>query len=280
MTSKRLFDLLVTTSSAVLWVPAILVTALAILVFEGRPVLYWSRRVVGRGRVERIPKFRTMIRNAEAVYNRDVVPVAQGIRFLNTPPESRLYTPIGRVVERLAFTELPQLLFVLRGQMSLVGSRPLPENVMASLAAAYRDVEARIDTPAGMTGLVQLVGRENVSDEQRLALERSYCAYALGHNTWMLDLTILLFTVLAALRLKPHLTWDQANALLIAGDDGLYLVPQRQEVARLEMQPDTGDERPQPVANMLIDLPAVVARTAEANEIAPATARAGAIAAE
>jgi lipopolysaccharide/colanic/teichoic acid biosynthesis glycosyltransferase len=214
MKSKRAFDLFVTLTAAMVWVPAMLVTALAILLLEGRPVFYVSSRVVGRGRTARVIKFRTMIRNAESVYNRHVVPVSDGVRFLNLPPDSPLYTPIGRLIERIAFTELPQLLLVLKGEMSLVGNRPLPENVMASLREAYPDVDARLDTPGGMTGPVQLIGRERLTDGQRLDLEKTYCRVAQGAVTWRLDFLILLYTVLEALRLRHPMTVGQVRDFL------------------------------------------------------------------
>lgn len=216
MNSKRAFDLFVTFTAAIAWVPALLVTALAVLLLEGRPILYRSRRVTSPGCIRRVTKFRTMIRDAEAVYNREVVPVTEGVRFLNLPPESPLYTPIGRLIERAAFTELPQLFSVIRGDMSLVGNRPLPESVMASLREAYPEVDARLATPAGMTGPIQLIGRERVTDGQRLELERTYCKVALCGNTWKLDFLILLFTVLAALRLRHPMTYGQVRQFLLA----------------------------------------------------------------
>ena len=74
-------------------------------------------------------KFRTMVRNAESIYNRTAVPIQKdGVRSLNLPPESPLYTRTGHIIERLAFTEIPQLLLVLRGDMSwsVTGHSPRP----------------------------------------------------------------------------------------------------------------------------------------------------------
>lgn len=213
---KRAFDLFVTLTASIVWVPVLLATALAILILEGRPVFYISKRVVGRGRVARVIKFRTMIRDAEALYNRLVVPVSGGVRFLNVPHDSPLYTPIGRVIERIAFTELPQLVLVLRGEMSLVGNRPLPESVMDCLREAYPDADARFDTPAGMTGPVQLIGRERLTDGQRLDLEKTYCRVAQKSNTWTLDFLTLLYTVLAALRLRHPMTVGEVRDFLAA----------------------------------------------------------------
>lgn len=218
MKGKRVFDLFVTLAAAIAWVPTLVLCALAILVTEGRPVFYVSRRVTGPGgRVSRVVKFRTMVRNAEALYNREVVPIQKdGVRFLNLPPNSPLYTRIGRLIERAAFTELPQLLLVLRGRMSLVGNRPLPESVMASLRDAYPQVDDRLLTPAGMTGPVQLIGRERLTDGQRLDLESTYCQVAIECNTWVLDFEILLFTVLEALRLRGPMTFGDVKQFLLS----------------------------------------------------------------
>lgn len=225
--AKRAFDIFVTLTATIAWVPALLLAALAILLLEGRPVFYVSTRVVGRGRAVRVIKFRTMIRDAEALYNRLVVPVSDGVRFLNVPPDSPLYTPIGRVIERISFTELPQLLLVLRGEMSLVGNRPLPESVMNCLREGYPGADGRFDTPGGMTGPVQLIGRERLTDGQRLDLERAYCRVAQKSYTWRLDFLILLYTVLAALRLRYPMTVGEARDFLARHDK---LAPRRPSV--------------------------------------------------
>jgi lipopolysaccharide/colanic/teichoic acid biosynthesis glycosyltransferase len=216
MTAKRSFDLFVTIVASVAWIPALLLTALVMLLREGRPIFYVSPRIVGPGKVRRVVKFRTMVRDAERVYNRATVPVANdGVRFLNLPPESPLYTRTGRIIERIAFTELPQLLLVLRGDMSLVGSRPLPESVTESLRERHPRVDERLRTPAGMTGPVQLIGRERLSDDERLDLEATYCRIAARSATWTLDFLILLYTVLAALRLKHPMTVAQVREFML-----------------------------------------------------------------
>ena len=155
-----------------------------------------------------------MRRNADRVINRDTVPVSNNVRFLNTPPDSPLYTPIGRMIERLSLTETPQVLLVLAGRMSLVGNRPLPANVIAVLSERYTNVEARFATPAGMTGPVQLVGRSEISDYERLNLEANYCRLARDAYRWRLDFVILLYTVLVALHLKQPLRPSQVNRLM------------------------------------------------------------------
>jgi len=194
--TKRAFDLVAGGGMAIVLLPLLLCLAAAILLLEGRPIFYVSRRRLNDGPPEPILKFRTMRRDAERIANRDTVPICS-TRFLNLPITSPLYTPIGRVIERLMLTEMPQLLHVLSGRMSIVGNRPLPENVVASLADEFSFVEERFRTPGGMTGPVQLVGREFLSDVDRLAIEIAYCDAVMNRYSPMLDFRILAQTVLA-----------------------------------------------------------------------------------
>src|SRR3546814_4067085 len=81
-----------------------------------------------------VVNFRTVVRNAAQIANRETVSVEEaGTRFLNISADSPLYTRIGRLLEKVALTELPQFTHVLRGQMSVIGNRPLPQNVMDCL---------------------------------------------------------------------------------------------------------------------------------------------------
>lgn len=218
---KRLFDIVVTLLASVTWVPALLLSILAILVLDGRPVFYVSRRRVYRKQSIWVVKFRTMRRDAERLANRDTVPV-EGTRFLNIEKDSPLYTWVGRLIERCNFTELPQLFHVLAGQMSLVGNRPLPENVIAAIKEAIPWVEDRFETPAGLTGPIQLAGRDRLSDAQRIALESSYCHVARSSYSVILDLLILLYTVLVVSRLHRPFSFSEIRRLIARFDrDGV-----------------------------------------------------------
>ena len=208
MKKKRILDLVLTIAGAVVWVPVVLLVGLAILVSSGRPVLYRSVRRVSNDEERRIVKFRTMIKNADKIANRDTVPVENQKRFLNIPPDSPLYTPVGRVVERFALTELPQFVHILRGTMSVVGNRPLPENVMACLREEYPHADGRFMTPAGLTGPAQLVGRDALSDDERLTLEAAYCRAVVTGYTWRLDLAILFATIFGVLGITKGLGYQ------------------------------------------------------------------------
>lgn len=193
--------------------PLLLLLAGAILVLEGRPILYVSRRRLDRGPAQPILKYRTMRRDADRIANRDTVPIV-ATRFLNLPITSPLYTPIGRVIERLMLTEMPQLLHVLAGRMSVVGNRPLPDNVVASLRDEFPHVEGRFLTPGGLTGPVQLVGRDFLSDAQRLEIEIAYCNAVLRNYSPLLDLRILAFTVFAGFSERARFTGEEVLDLL------------------------------------------------------------------
>jgi lipopolysaccharide/colanic/teichoic acid biosynthesis glycosyltransferase len=215
MLRKRVFDVVVAVSASVVLLPIMGICCLAILISAGRPVFYTSPRRVDTNRVLRLRKFRTMVRNADKVANRDTVSVTDtGTRFLNVSTTSSLYTPIGRIIERCQFTELPQTLYVLTGTLSIIGSRPLPENVVATLREAHDNVDDRFLTPAGLAGPVQMIGRDNLSDEDRLRIEARYCKIALNNYSVRLDLLILLRTVLAASRLRSAYTVAEVDQML------------------------------------------------------------------
>ena len=210
---KRVFDLFVTLALAPGWIFVLGVCAIAQLIFEGKPVFYASPRRVRGKKVITILKFRTLRRDADKLYNRDTVPVAKK-RFLNISSDSPLYTTTGRFIERCMFTELPQILHVLQGHMSLVGNRPLPVNVVEALRELYPDVDRRFHAPTGLTGPVQLVGRDDVSDARRLALEYAYVERVTRDYSIMLDFKILALTVAASLTSRWRLSYEQVVELV------------------------------------------------------------------
>ena len=201
-------------ATCVLWLPVFLFCCLLALSFNGLPVFYISLRRHYKESSVRLIKFRTMTRNAEKVANRNTIPV-DGQRFLNIPIESPLYTPLGRYFERLFLTELPQVFLVIAAKMTIIGNRPLPKNIVDLLAADFPHVNDRFLIPGGLTGPVQLVGRESLSDEMRLALEIQYCLVCRDAYTLKLDFMILLYTVMIALRLRPHLTPSEVEARVL-----------------------------------------------------------------
>jgi len=213
MARKRALDVVLLVLGAVVWIPVLLGASAAVLIFSGRPIYYRSMRRVAFDKVMPVVKFRAMVRNADKIANRETVPVTDS-RFLNIPPDSPLYTRVGRVIEGLGLTELPQLIAVARGDMTLVGNRPLPENVMASLREEFPHADDRFMVRSGLTGPAQLVGRLALTDDERLTLESAYCRAALRRYRFKLDLSILVYTVLIVVHLRRPFTYREVLALL------------------------------------------------------------------
>lgn len=211
---KRLFDLTVTLVMAPFWIPVCLLAALALVLTAGWSPIYSSKRRVHGREVRTVIKFRTMVRHADRVLNRDTIPVSD-TAFLNIPPDHEVYTPVGRRIERYALTEIPQLLQVLAGSMSLIGNRPLPVNVVNALLQRFPYAEDRFIAPGGLTGPVQLVGREDISDEDRLGLEIDYSLLTTLSYSYRIDLFILWNTVLVALHLRSAFTVPEVRALMM-----------------------------------------------------------------
>lgn len=264
---KRIFDLACVLAGAIVWLPLLGICALAVLLDSGWPVFYVSRRRVGSSRSIALFKLRTMVKHADKIANRETIPV-DGVRFLNICPNSPLYTRVGRLIERFHLTELPQLFHVLTGRMSLIGSRPLPANVVSCLREAHPYVEDRFMTNAGLTGPVQLVGRYRVSDDERLDLETQYCRIAASCYSVRLDLIILLLTILIAFRLRPGFSSAEVSQLL-----SRYA---RDEAAPVAAPPVAGMLHEDPVASTLTSehsnllqspIPAVTAAVSQAENI-------------
>jgi len=211
--TKRLFDLALTLLAAPLWLPLLAAGTLAVLVSSGWPPFYVSTRRVYRPQAIRLMKFRAMVKNADRIANRKTIPVTNQ-RFLNIPRDSSLYTPVGRWLERFFLTELPQILHVLAGQMTIVGNRPLPESVIDELRTRHPDVEDRFAVRSGLMGPVQLVGREVLADDARLKLEITYCRLCAESYSIQLDLALLMHTALVLIRALPQRSADEVEALM------------------------------------------------------------------
>ena len=206
MTRKRALDLLLSLLGAIAWVPVVLWPRRWSCELRTAG-FYSSTRRVSNDHLMRVVKFRTMVKNADKIANRDTLPVGN-VRFLNIPPDSPLYTRAGRLLERCGITELPQFVHVLSGRMSIVGNRPLPDNVMDCLREEYPYADERFLTRAGLTGPAQLVGREALTDDERLRLESAYCRACVHSYSLWLDLSILLYTVLIVVGIRKSLDYQ------------------------------------------------------------------------
>ena len=176
---KRLFDLLVSALLLLLLAPLMAVIALAVRWRLGAPLFFCQQRPGRRGQPFTMGKFRTMLDSRDAEGNL-------------LPDEQRL-TPLGRFLRRASLDELPELWSVLRGDMSLVGPRPL---LMRYLPRYTPRQARRHEVAPGITGWAQVNGRNAISWEARFELDVWYVD---NWSLW-LDAKILLMTLLAVVR--------------------------------------------------------------------------------
>ena len=176
---KRIFDLSASSVLLVVFAPVMILIAVAIAIRLGRPVIFCQVRPGLHGKPFTLFKFRTM----RAAAPTDSQPL----------PDSDRLTPLGRWLRRASLDELPQLWNVLKGDMSLVGPRPL---LMDYLPYYTPEQTRRYEVRPGLTGWAQVNGRNAVSWQQRLALDVWY----VDHRSLRLDVKILWLTLIRVIR--------------------------------------------------------------------------------
>ncbi|MDW8337963.1 MAG: sugar transferase, partial [Thermoleophilia bacterium] len=188
---KRTFDVVASALVGLLFLPLWLLVALAVKLESRGPVLYVDRRVGVGEREFGMLKFRTMVADAaERQAELEELNEAEGALFkIRDDPR---VTRVGRVLRRFSLDEIPQIVNVLRGEMSLVGPRPLPLRDYRLLEDWHR---ARYAVLPGMTGLWQISGRSGLSFDDLVRLDFTYIE---NWSIW-LDITILARTIPAVL---------------------------------------------------------------------------------
>lgn len=187
--AKRLMDVVSAVALLLLASPVLLLAASAVLVSSGRPLVF-RRRCVGLGGKEfDAYKLRTMRADAEAVLASDAGMRAEFEKRFKLARDPRI-TGVGRVLRRWSIDELPQLVNVLRGEMSLVGPRMITRPELEKYGSHAREL---LRVRPGLTGLWQVSGRQQVSYEERIALDLRYL------ETWSVleDVAIMLRTPIA-----------------------------------------------------------------------------------
>jgi len=173
---KRLIDVTLSASALLVLSPLIILIGLLIKLDSKGPVLYRQKRVGENGIIFTINKFRTMIDGAEGI----------GAGYVVKKGDHRI-TRVGRVLRTLSLDELPQLINILSGEMSLVGPRPTLPYQVEKYDERQRQ---RLKVKPGVTGWAQVNGRNAISWPERIELDLWY----IDHWTIWLDLKILLLT--------------------------------------------------------------------------------------
>ena len=179
--AKRMFDLVTSSLALILSSPVLLLTALAVKLCDGGPVFYKQRRLTVNGKVFEILKFRSMRVDAEK----------DGGAQLSSGESDPRITPVGRVIRRFRIDELPQLLNVLKGDMSIVGPRPERPEIAEAYEKDLPEFRLRLQVKAGLTGYAQVYGKYNTTPYDKLQMDLMYIA----NPGFLMDLSICIATV-------------------------------------------------------------------------------------
>ena len=172
---KRLFDLILIGATAPIWLPLMIIVAVAVKITSPGPVFYRQWRVGHGGRHFMILKFRSMKVNACTGAHEDhverLIRTDQRMTKLDAGGDSRLI-PGGRIMRASGLDEMPQLFNVVRGEMSLVGPRPCIPREFEYYQPAQR---RRVQAAPGLTGLWQVMGKNKLTFTEMIALDLQYC---------------------------------------------------------------------------------------------------------
>jgi lipopolysaccharide/colanic/teichoic acid biosynthesis glycosyltransferase len=196
--TTRILDVVIAATALIFFAPLMLLTALIIKLQDGGPIFFGHTRIGRGGRAFKCLKFRSMVVDAEErlhrLLERDPVARQEWAADQKLRVDPRI-TAFGAALRKSSLDELPQLLNVLRGEMSIVGPRPIVQAEVVRYGRAYRYY---CKVRPGITGLWQVSGRNDVSYRQRVALDALYArSRSLG-----LNVSIILRTIPAVLLRK------------------------------------------------------------------------------
>ena len=176
---KRMFDIICSMLMLVILSPVMLIISLLVKGYDGGPIFYKQERLTQDGKVFLVYKFRSMRVDSEKA----------GAR-LAMKNDDRI-TPVGRVLRNIHFDELPQLLNILKGDMSLVGPRPERPEIAAEYEKEIPEFSYRLKVKAGLTGYAQVYGKYNTTPYDKLKLDLTY----IENYSFFLDLQLIATTV-------------------------------------------------------------------------------------
>jgi lipopolysaccharide/colanic/teichoic acid biosynthesis glycosyltransferase len=189
---KRALDVLIAVSVFVFVSPLMLALAIAIRLTDGGPALYKQLRVGYGGRPFTVYKFRTMVQGADEMLPnllaRDPRAAEEWVRSQKLREDPRVLGAVGRFLRVTSLDELPQLFNIMRGEMSVVGPRPIVAAEVVKYRSYFRYYKA---VRPGVTGLWQVSGRNNVSYAKRVRLDAAYARkWCLALDFWILWRTV------------------------------------------------------------------------------------------
>lgn len=177
---KRMIDLFGAIVLTIITSPIMLVTAIAVKLYDGGPILYKQVRVTRDDKEFKIMKFRSMRVDAEK----------DGVARLASKNDSRI-TPIGKFIRKVRIDELPQLFNIIKGDMSFIGPRPERPEIIAQYMKEMPEFAFRTKVKAGLAGYAQVYGKYNTTPYDKLKLDLTYIE---NYSLW-LDIKLMLLTL-------------------------------------------------------------------------------------
>lgn len=177
---KRIIDIVCAAILLVIASPFMLITAIVIKLYDGGPVLYKQTRCTRDAKEFKILKFRSMRVDAEK----------DGVARLAAKNDSRI-TPVGKFIRAVRIDELPQLINILKGEMSFIGPRPERPEIIAQYMEEMPEFAFRMKVKAGLAGYAQVYGKYNTTPYDKLKLDLTYIE---DYSVWM-DIKLMLLTL-------------------------------------------------------------------------------------
>ncbi|MGI5848674.1 MAG: sugar transferase [Christensenellales bacterium] len=160
---KRLIDIVASVLGLIAFSPIMLLVAIPIKLYDSGPVFFKQKRLTLNGKEFWLIKFRSMVQNAED----------DGIARLASKGDKRI-TPVGRIIRAARLDELPQIINILKGDMSLVGPRPERPEIMEEYCEVFPEFRYRLKMKAGLTGYAQIYGKYNTTFEDKVKMDLLY----------------------------------------------------------------------------------------------------------
>ena len=219
---KRVFDIVSSAIAIAVFSPILLVLAIAVRLDSPGPILFRQKRLTKDGREFMMYKFRSMVVNAEKM----------GTGLFNYENDPRV-TKVGRFLRNSSADELPQLFNILKGDMAVIGPRPCVTYELGDFATLNKRYKKRFFVKAGLSGLAQVKGRNDISWDEKVGYDNEYVDLFHRYGV-LIDLWLVAETIVKAFRHEDIYEKKSDEAM----DDAEAAKVAEQEVIRLAHLPD------------------------------------------
>lgn len=220
---KRIFDLVSSSCVIIVLIPIFIIVAIMIKIDSSGPIFFKQGRRTKNGKIFQMIKFRSMYINSEK----------EGTGLFNYENDPRV-TKVGRFIRNTSIDELPQLINIIKGDMSVVGPRPCVTYELGDFKTLNKKYRKRFDVKAGLTGLAQVKGRNDISWEEKVKYDNEYVD-CFNKKGVIIDIIILVETIKKVFK-KENIYENKKDENLT---DEESAKEEEEEIIRLAHLPDT-----------------------------------------